>query len=525
MRHITLLILLLSVAVSSTAQTTFNAVFHCTNFVSLPSMINRVQLTPLAPFADFTNVILDDSPIVGQTDTNGVVTFSNLFSGYSYIFELDTSYKTILRTNGFPSGLTGIISAEAYIGIWLPGQTIFAYTTTNQFQPHSTNLDGWSSLSTNAVAYLSQLSAQSNFFATNVVYSTGLTATTNSGVVTVTTNGAVSLAGLVTANTPNQNIFQNPNFLGGLTTSNSAIFQQVSPGAGFNMYWNPGHSIEAEEQMAATGALSFTLGTDQTKLSVLQLTGSGAYDTPILAQYDTTTNLMGWGTPIIFGYKSGPTTNSLTNHYWGISPIATDTNGGSVLKIYSAWSGGDTKFIGAQTDSLPQNVVALLSKTNFIYNGNVVGTNGGIFGASNLLAGDFTTATFVIADPLDTNATSSPFQFVPGAISDTIYIGKQAVSGTRQTVMQWRNNSGGIMTSVDPINSRVYITSGYQLAVGKTTPSNTVDVAGGISTGSIVITNSFTVQHTNTAPGNATTPALWIDVTNGGSVFRMPLYQ
>lgn len=130
--HLIPLCALLFCAVPSIAQTTFNATFHCTNFVSLPASINRVVLTPLKPFVDYTNVILVDTPIVSQTDTNGNVTFSNLISGYSYLFELDASFKTVYRTNGFPSGLTGNVNAEPYIGLWLPGQTLFAYISTNQ---------------------------------------------------------------------------------------------------------------------------------------------------------------------------------------------------------------------------------------------------------------------------------------------------------------------------------------------------------------------------------------------------------
>lgn len=139
MRKLSVSLFTLLCAVSSMAQSTFNAVYHCTNFVSQPVQVTRAILTPDTQFIDYTNAILADTPIYGVTDTNGVVTFTNVQSGYSYIFELDTVYKKVLRTNGFPAGLTGTVNAEPYIGVWLPGKRIFAYTSTNTIQVVVTN--------------------------------------------------------------------------------------------------------------------------------------------------------------------------------------------------------------------------------------------------------------------------------------------------------------------------------------------------------------------------------------------------
>jgi hypothetical protein len=115
---------------TSACHAQLNATWHNTNSVSQPIANARAVLTPLIPFADYT-ATLADIPIYGRTDTNGNVTFTNLIAGYSYIFELDTVFKTIYRTNGFPTGLTGSVAAENYNGVWLPGQRVFAYLSTN----------------------------------------------------------------------------------------------------------------------------------------------------------------------------------------------------------------------------------------------------------------------------------------------------------------------------------------------------------------------------------------------------------
>lgn len=147
-------------AFSSIAQTQFNAQVNATNFAGLPAAIQRVVLTP-TNFFFTTNFIPVQTPIVGVTDTNGSYTFTNTYSGCAYTLEIDTSFTTVFATLGFPAGLTGTVNVAAYQGIIL-SNGIFAYTSTNFYQSFSTNLAGWSLLSTNAVAYLAQLSALSN---------------------------------------------------------------------------------------------------------------------------------------------------------------------------------------------------------------------------------------------------------------------------------------------------------------------------------------------------------------------------
>lgn len=249
MRRLALILILLCVcAVSSIAQTTFNAVFHCTNFVSQPSAINKVTLTPLAPFVDFTNATLDDSPIVSQTDSNGIVTFSNLFSGYSYIFELDASYKTVLRTNGFPSGLTGTVSAEPYFGVWLPGMAIFAYISTNQI-PVLTAGTGVI-ISTNGNNYT--IIVSTNYVATND--SRALSWTNVANVFT----GKLTLVGATTFITNAANPIATLDFPQGVFNSQCRItlgdFNPLyfsSDRASASIYYNPNHSGGGEVQMLA----------------------------------------------------------------------------------------------------------------------------------------------------------------------------------------------------------------------------------------------------------------------------------
>jgi hypothetical protein len=57
------------------------------------------------------------------------------------------------------------------------------------------------------------------------------------------------------------------------------------------------------------------------------------------------------------------------------------------------------------------------------------------------------------------------------------------------------------------------------------TNSENLAVQGNVYAASLTSTGPPTFSHTNTAPGNTTTPKLWIDVTNGAVVYKMPLYQ
>jgi hypothetical protein len=119
-------------AVSSIAQTQFNALISATNFAGLPAASDRVVFTPTGVLYPSTNQFLIPTPIVGVTDTNGNYTFTNLFAGYVYVLEIDASFTTFYTNCGFPAGLTGTVNAAAYQG--LVTQTgIFAWTSTNYF--------------------------------------------------------------------------------------------------------------------------------------------------------------------------------------------------------------------------------------------------------------------------------------------------------------------------------------------------------------------------------------------------------
>lgn len=106
---------------------TANVTFHATDYTTAPSgQLARAVLTPLGPQLGYNGAILTLQPITRVTDTNGFVTFTNVITGYNYIFELDTAYGKTMTTNGFPVGLTGNVNGLTYQG-YIVATNIFAY--------------------------------------------------------------------------------------------------------------------------------------------------------------------------------------------------------------------------------------------------------------------------------------------------------------------------------------------------------------------------------------------------------------
>jgi hypothetical protein len=67
-----------------------------------------------------------------------------------------------------------------------------------------------------------------------------------------------------------------------------------------------------------------------------------------------------------------------------------------------------------------------------------------------------------------------------------------------------------IFTGSNAFTGSVYTASNYAVAT---------------FVGTVTVTNVPTFNHTNTAPANPATPVLWLDVTNNGSVYKIPLYR
>ena len=80
-----------------------------------------------------------------------------------------------------------------------------------------------------------------------------------------------------------------------------------------------------------------------------------------------------------------------------------------------------------------------------------------------------------------------------------------------------------------PAATNIASLSGANIFTGSNTFKGSVYTAGGYAAaafvGTVTVTNAPTFNHTNTAPTNSTTPILWMDVTNNGLVYKMPLYQ
>lgn len=365
--------------VSSTGVAqTFNATYHCTNFVSQPAAITRVLLTPYIPFADYPGATLNDSPIPGKTDTNGNVTFSNLFAGYSYVFELDTVFKKVLRTNGFPTGLTGTVAAENYSGVWLPGQRIFAYLSTNLVGnvtnggasgPLSGQVTGplnntvVSSVgsaplpSTNLVGYIQSLSVYQTNSANNALQIWVKGATTNAinGLYTQDmTNSGSHVATWTNAGTSYFIYLNDPNIGPGL-------FIEHNPG-GQLLYDTAYPPFQTWDNADGTGTVTSTFGTNYTT-NVFQVL---AYSNYVFAASSYQSNV------VVDPIMGNDTLATLTNFPYKTFHAAiqsTNLNGAGTITLAAGF------YTETGTVSLPTNVMvngngAVFTAANFVLNAN-----------------------------------------------------------------------------------------------------------------------------------------------------------
>lgn len=129
-RILAVFLLLLVLPAWAQSTNTVNVSYTWTDFLLAPQSVRKATLTPLVPFADFNGAILSAVPRSLVTGTNGSVTFSNVVSGYSYQIQLDTPYGSTVRTDGFPTSLTGNVNGRDYLGT-IQGMNFFYLYPTN----------------------------------------------------------------------------------------------------------------------------------------------------------------------------------------------------------------------------------------------------------------------------------------------------------------------------------------------------------------------------------------------------------
>lgn len=175
----------------------------------------------------------------------------------------------------------------------------------------------------------------------------------------------------------------------------------------------------------------------------------------------------------------------------------------------------------------------LVTVSNFAANGSNLFINNGFIGTTNTVT--IGTTNVNTNERLLIQAPGT--QFGPSANYAEVMI--QSVSGNDGPSVRWSAHGGSDFNLVstgsgDGTGANYFVlysfgNSQYEWEIDPNgnmlVPAGALKVAKVMSAASITSTNSPTFSHTNTAPGNTTTPVLWIDVTNGVSVYRMPLYQ
>lgn len=320
-------------------------------------------------------------------------------------------------------------------------------------------------------------------------------------------------------------------FSGGATVVNQKL---MSFGTVGDIWGNSTHSIEQELQLDSQGSFSATVGQDAQAKSVIQMGGSGHYHTPVIMQYDSSglTNLLGWSTPLLFASENQAVTNgTLAPHYFAISGFTPDTNANhaSVLKFWSSWAGGDFPvWNGGQNDPLGSVLAGTATSNSFSWNGTIIGTNGGVFGRTNVLSTDFSGTTFAAYDPSDLGATGASI----GIAANLNFYGKVSSTSGQTTEHRFLDRTGAVIFDINPLQSKIYAMESF--GVQKTSPTNTLDVNGGISTGTLVVSNtanvgalvigaatniaSFTVVNTNWISGQIYTNTTGRPILVCGSV-------
>lgn len=308
---------------------------------------------------------------------------------------------------------------------------------------------------------------------------------TNGGVISIT-NGAI---------TTNIQMFQ-----GFVTNANK--FFWTAPGGGADIWYNPAHTGSPEWQFDSTGSWSLTAGLNAQHNSDIQIGGTGNYYTPAILQKQDggLTNLYGFSVPILFATDNQSTTNGpQMGHLAGFSGYSPDnnTNHAMGIKIWSSWAGGDfPAWSGLQNDPLGNVVSGYMTSNLFIYNGNIIGTNGGIFGASNFLSGTVSHgSTFAVYDSSDAGATSGSLE-VNGSVN---WYGKISSTSGQNTEHRFIDRGNEIIFNIVPGSSPPKVTVGsqnpnYSFGINKNTPLAALDVNGGILSSNIVVTNNSTLN-------------------------------
>ena len=99
-------------ALSSPAQSTFNASYSFANFTTHPLNVPWVSVTPLAAGADYQGLTLSSIPMNYTvrnypTLTNGTLVVSNLISGYAYSVQFADGFSNPTITNYFDTNVVG----------------------------------------------------------------------------------------------------------------------------------------------------------------------------------------------------------------------------------------------------------------------------------------------------------------------------------------------------------------------------------------------------------------------------------
>ena len=97
MKRFPLFCLLLSVLSASAFDATWNAV----DFVAEPFTNARVWITPISPYGVSGNNVMVATRRNYTTDSDGVLTVTNMLPGFRYRVEFDGKYKSVVITNCF----------------------------------------------------------------------------------------------------------------------------------------------------------------------------------------------------------------------------------------------------------------------------------------------------------------------------------------------------------------------------------------------------------------------------------------
>lgn len=99
------------------AAQTVNPTYKLEDYGMRATYLNKIVLTPLSPVVGYNGFIQLTNDIAAQGLRQGTnqYTFTNIFSGYSYLVRGETPLGSFSFTNCFPVGLTGAVNASVYM--------------------------------------------------------------------------------------------------------------------------------------------------------------------------------------------------------------------------------------------------------------------------------------------------------------------------------------------------------------------------------------------------------------------------